>query len=132
MTPIRSTVKFDPANWYWIVGGSTSQVYSTTFASYVSVTDATYLTWLSANPSHQPSRVATEQQLWDYLHGRVGAGTPDTASSTEAAKTERLQEQIKDAIYQLGLDHENRLRAVEGQLPVSQAELLVNIKTMMK
>lgn len=35
-------------NWYWIVGGSTTQVYSSASASYVSVTDTTYEAWVSA------------------------------------------------------------------------------------
>lgn len=35
-------------NWYWLVAGNTTQAYSSASASYVALTDATYLAWLAA------------------------------------------------------------------------------------
>lgn len=34
-----------PANWYWIVGGSTTQVWSSAALAYAPSSDPTYLTW---------------------------------------------------------------------------------------
>ena len=52
--------------WYWAVGGSQSQVYSSATNTYVSVTDTTYLAWLAANGG-RPTQIASEAELWDVL-----------------------------------------------------------------
>ena len=35
--------RYNPANWYWAVGGSTTQVYASASNSVVAVSDATTL-----------------------------------------------------------------------------------------
>jgi hypothetical protein len=52
---------YDPANWYWVVGGSTSQVYASARAAYVDVTDTTYEAWLSAGGF--PTKIDTDSDL---------------------------------------------------------------------
>jgi hypothetical protein len=39
---------YNPANWYWVVGGTASQVWSSARLQFVSSTDATYQAWLAA------------------------------------------------------------------------------------
>jgi hypothetical protein len=41
--------KYNVLNWYWFVGGNTSQVYSSLQAQYVPSSDATYLAWTANN-----------------------------------------------------------------------------------
>lgn len=41
-------MRYIPSNWYWIVAGSTTQVYSSARATYVPLTDTTYVAWLAA------------------------------------------------------------------------------------
>ena len=90
---------YNPANWYWIVAGSTTQVYSSASASYVLISDTTYQAWRAQGLEYQPSRFATEQELIDYLAGRVPHAAP-AGSSTDAAKTLRIQTQMGDTIFQ--------------------------------
>jgi hypothetical protein len=65
-----------PANynvsaWYWIVAGSTTQVWSSAAVAYVSVTDTTYLAWLAAG--YIPSHIGSEANLKRIL---TDAGLP--------------------------------------------------------
>jgi hypothetical protein len=64
---------YNPENWYWIVGGSTTQVYSSAAVAYVPVDNSTYQSWLAGG--NHPTRVATEQELFDVLYA-VDLTTP--------------------------------------------------------
>ena len=48
-------------NWYWIVGGSTTQVYSSASAGYVTLPNSTYTAWLAAGGV--PTKIDTETNL---------------------------------------------------------------------
>jgi hypothetical protein len=56
---------YNPANWYWIVNGSTTQVYSSASNTYVPATDATYESWLVQGS--KPSRIVSEVELWGVV-----------------------------------------------------------------
>jgi hypothetical protein len=56
---------FAPANWYWIVAGSVTQVYSSAVSNFVPIADAAYQAWLSKG--NFPSRIATEAELGEVL-----------------------------------------------------------------
>lgn len=56
---------FNPTNWYWAVGGSTAQVYSSASNTYVALSDATFGAWRAAGGV--PSQIASEADLWDVL-----------------------------------------------------------------
>lgn len=63
---------YTPQNWYWIVAGSTTQVYSSASASYVPVTDATYEAWLAAG--NLPTKIDTEANLQGVFAAQYPAG----------------------------------------------------------
>lgn len=52
---------YNPKSWYWIVAGSTEQVYSSASSSYVPVTDAIYETWLAAG--NIPTKISANDML---------------------------------------------------------------------
>jgi hypothetical protein len=121
---------FDPANWYWIVAQDTTRVYSSAAAGYVPTRDPTYMAWQASG--NLPSRIVSEQELWDYLNGRVMNATPSTGTSTDAAKDQRIAAQLSEVIYQIAFFHENRLRTLEAQPPVTQDQFLSRVKGLMK
>lgn len=55
----------NPQDWYWVVGGSTTQVYSSKRNIYVPLSDTAYLTWLTVHPA--ASIAADETDLWYYV-----------------------------------------------------------------
>jgi hypothetical protein len=68
--------RYTPSNWYWIVAGSTSQVYSSARAAYVPVTDATYVAWLAAGG--RATAIDSEASLQDVLAQWFPAGWAPT------------------------------------------------------
>jgi hypothetical protein len=56
---------FNPSNWYWIVNGSTTQVYSSASNTYVPTADATYESWLAFG--NRPTRIASAVELWGVV-----------------------------------------------------------------
>lgn len=74
---------YNPANWYWAVGGSTTQVWSSAAADYVPVADATYVTWLAAG--NLPTQIDTEDSLHDVLLAAYPAGVGSLGSVPQKA-----------------------------------------------
>jgi len=60
---------FNPSNWYWAVGGSTTQVYSSARNAYVSTSDTDYVAWLEAG--NAPTKIDEEINIWPYVNATV-------------------------------------------------------------
>jgi hypothetical protein len=56
---------YNPQDWYWIVGGSTTQVYSSKTGNYVPVNDASYQAWLALD--NHPTKIDTEANLGEVM-----------------------------------------------------------------
>lgn len=56
---------YDPKNWYWIVAGDESRVFSSAVGNYVPADDSTYLAW-SADGG-LASRISSETDLGEVL-----------------------------------------------------------------
>lgn len=59
------TARYNPSDWYWIVAGSTTQVYSSARNDYFPVSDATYVAWLAGGRT--ATRIASEADLGQAL-----------------------------------------------------------------
>jgi hypothetical protein len=70
-------VAYNPKDWYWIVAGSTTQVFSSARQAYVPVTDATYLAWRELN---FPTQIISEAELIAVLEQQApGVVLPSNA-----------------------------------------------------
>lgn len=56
---------YNPGDWYWIVAGSTSQVWSSARVEYAPVNDQTYVAWLSSGGL--PTKIANATELAQVL-----------------------------------------------------------------
>lgn len=56
---------FNPLDWYWVVAGSDTQVYSSKRHEYVSVSDSQYVTWRATFGI--PSHILTEAEMLSIL-----------------------------------------------------------------
>jgi hypothetical protein len=74
--------RYNPADWYWIVAGNTTQVYSSSRDEYVPLTDATYLAWLAAG--NAPTNIDTAANLAIVLFQADVSGLQITSTSTAA------------------------------------------------
>ena len=85
---------YNPANWYWVVGGSTTQVYSSAEATYVAVTDTTYQAWLAEG--NAPTQIDTDAHLQVVLYRADIAIIQIISTSTSAVNgTYRVNQQTK-------------------------------------
>ncbi len=76
---------FNPSNWYWAVGSSTTQVWSSARVQYVPVTDSTYVAW-SANSSNATTRIRNTSEILEVLNTHwlpsiMATGFPAISSS---------------------------------------------------
>lgn len=118
----------DLTNWYWIVAGSTTQVYSSAAVAYVPVTDPIYLAWIS-NSLNKPLSIAVEQDLFDQLSD-AGIAIPAIATISDQEKT-RLISRADKTIFKLLFNHENRIRVLEGKAAITKAQFISAIKSIM-
>lgn len=70
---------YSPDKWYWVVAGSTTQVWSSAAAAYVPVVDLTYKAWIAAG--NQPTQIDTEFSLNEVLWAQYPAGAPRRPST---------------------------------------------------
>ncbi len=102
---------YNPANWYWVVAGSTTQVYSSASDSFVLVTDPTYQAWLTKGG--KPTKVDSLQTLSDVLSA-AGQPLPPGGGASDSQK-EALFADVPQAVKVWALDIDNRVRVLEGQ-----------------
>lgn len=80
---ISSFTPYTPSNWYWIVGQSITDVWSSARAQYVPQTDSVYVEWLGAG--NIPTPISTEDALQIVLADAYPAGWPSSLPQQAAA-----------------------------------------------
>lgn len=118
---------FTPVNWYWVVAGSSSQVYSSTAGDYVTVDDATYQAWLAAG--NKSTQIDTEANLAAVL--APYALRPVNANVLDNFKQALANNVGAQVIFKILFDHENRIRALEGKAAITVQQAIAGIKALM-
>jgi len=118
---------FDPKNNYWVVGGSATQVYSSAVGDYVQISNPTYVAWLAAG--NQPTRIASEAELGEVLDPY--SLRPVHAGVLDAYKDSQAKNLTIATIAKVAFNHENRIRALEGQSPYTANQFKTAIKALM-
>jgi len=67
---------YNVRDWYWIVGGDTSRVWSSASVAYVPANDAGYAAWLEEG--NVATRIASEEELAEVFANQYPAGWPPT------------------------------------------------------
>ena len=65
---------YTPHDWYWIVGGDESQVWSSKSKAYVPLDNAAYVAFLASY--RRPTRIESEEELGRVLNEQFPAGSP--------------------------------------------------------
>lgn len=83
----------DFRDFYWTVGASSSNVYSSKSNTYVDIEDPDYVAFLNAG--NYPTRIANEAELWDVISGPLGLPgwmfNGETFSQPAASKFSKAQ-----------------------------------------
>jgi hypothetical protein len=118
---------FFPRNWYWVVGGSTTQVYSSAAGNYVPVDNAAYVAWLAAGNTPRP--IDTEAKLGEVLAAYSLRPTPAAILDgyTETHATKLTVEVVAKVLFNVV----NEIRALKGQPAINAAQFKAYLKGLM-
>jgi hypothetical protein len=113
---------YDPRNWYWIVGSSETQVFSSAVGNFVSVNDATYLAWLADGT--KPTRILNETELGEVLaDARV---RPQRAAVLDAYKGQHAKRMTDEVQSKAILWCINEILTLKGQPTVTTGPAIRN------
>jgi hypothetical protein len=113
--PIRPP--FTPANWYWFVAGDQTRAFSSASGDYVPAADPTFQAWLAAG--NNPTNIDSETSLG----GVTNLPRPVNANVLAAYQAAKASA-VDQVIFRMLFDHENRIRALASQAPVTVQQFL--------
>ena len=123
---------YNPQNWYWIVAGSTTQVYSSAVGDYVLVSDPGYQSWLAAGGA--ATRIDTEVNLGAVL-ASTNALRPVNAGVLSAWQTASAlllnTGPLPVVLFRALFNHENRIRTLEGKASITAQQFLNGIAALL-
>lgn len=117
---------YNPTDWYWVVAGSDTQVYSSKDGDYVPVTYPTYVAW--AEDGTLPTRIDTEDSLAEVLASN--SVRPVRASLLGKYKGQQASRLTLEVVVKVLFNHENRIRQQAGQPTVTPQQFLNVLKGM--
>lgn len=118
---------YNPQNWYWVVGGDQSKVFSSASGTYVAPTDPTYLAWVTAGgvPTNIDTAANLGAVLAPFLARPTDATVLDGYTSTQAAQV------LQHLMFKIAFNHENRIRALEGKGAITAQQAMAIVKALM-
>lgn len=118
---------YTPTDWYWIVAGDETQLFSSAIGDYVQADDATYQAW--AADGTLPTRIASEIELGAVLaDARV---RPENAVVLDSFKDRHADVLTMEVVAKILLWLINEVRGLKGQQPVTGAQVKAFIKDKM-
>ena len=118
---------FKPRDWYWIVAGSTTQVYSSAVGDYVPVDNVSYQAW--RDDGFVPTKIDSEASLGNVLAAHslrpIPAAVLDGYTEAQAIKL------TIETVAKVLVNHENRIRTLAGQTSVTAAQFKNFLKGLM-
>jgi len=118
---------YNPANWYWVVGGSTTQVFSSTSGDYVPVSNAAYVAWLADGT--MPTQIGSEAELGDVL--APYQIRPTAANVLEGYKESQSNKLTVEVVAKVLFKVVNDVRVLQGQSTINAAQFKAFLKGLM-
>lgn len=118
---------YDPRNWYWIVGGDETKVYSSAAGDYVPADNATYAAWVAVGGV--ATRILNSDELAEVLAN--ASVRPSQADMLDRFKDSQAGKLTLALVAKVLFNHENRLRALEGKQPVTANQFKSALKAML-
>lgn len=120
-------ISYNPQNWYWYVGGDTSKAFSSASGDYVPSNDPTFTDWVAQG--NVPTAIDSEANLGEVL--APYAIRPVAANVLDSYKSVQANQITVATIAKILFNHENRIRALEGQSTITAAQFKAAIKALM-
>lgn len=119
---------FNPNNWYWVVAGSSTQVYSSVSGTFVGVGDATYVAWLGIG--NVATAIASNSLLFDVLFSLNALSATGAATLQAAGGLTPTQIDISLTLSTGGQQNNLVAHAGGGQVSGTQCVIGNNIFTV--
>jgi hypothetical protein len=120
---------YDPSNWYWIVAGDESRVFSSAAGNYVPANDAAFVAWQA--DGSMPTRIASESDLGEVLADARVRPADEAATVVDAFKDRHARELTLQVVAKWMLWATNEIRVLKGQAPVTGAQFRNFLKGLM-
>lgn len=121
------TKPFNPADWYWIVAGDETKLFSSATGNYVKPSNVTYAEWASDGTT--PSRIDSEAELGEvlapYSIRPIAATVLDGYQNVQARKL--TIEVVAKVLFNLA----NEVRALKGQPALTANQFRNYVKGLM-
>ena len=118
---------YSPTNWYWIVGGDGTRLYSSAAGDYVQPNNAAYIAWSSDGTL--PTRITSEAELGEVLSAYslrpVAANVLDGYQDTQSRQL-TIQIVAKVLLWCV-----NQIRAQQSQPTLNAAQFRAFVKTLL-
>jgi hypothetical protein len=118
---------YNPSDWYWVVGGDETKVYSSAAGDFVRADDATYVEWLSDGTA--PTRIASEAELGEVLADYQIR--PIAANVLDGYKDKHSRKLTIEVAAKLFFAMANEIRALKGLPPLTAAQFRQYVKGLM-
>ena len=118
---------YNPANWYWVVNGSTTQVFSSAIGDYVPIADPTFLAWVASGGAATviDSEASLGETLSPYQIRPVSANVLDGYKESHANKL--TVEVIAKVLFRMA----NDIRALQGLQALTANQFKTFLKGLM-
>jgi hypothetical protein len=118
---------YNPQNWYWIVNGSTTEVFSSKSGTFVPVANPDYVAWLAND--NRPTRIASRAELGEVLAPfQVRPADPDVLDGYQDAHSRKITIEV---VAKLLFAMTNEVRTLKGQSVLSAGQFRAYVKGLM-
>ena len=118
---------FNPSDWYWIVGGDGTRVFSSARGDYFAASDATYAAW--AADGTVPTSIGSEAELGDVL--APYSIRPTAANVLDGYQDSQSKSLNIQTVAKVMFFLTNQVRSLQGQTALSAAQFRALIKGLM-
>lgn len=118
---------YNPANWYWVVNGSTTQVFSSAIGNYVPVSDPTFLAWVASGGA--ATVIDSEASLGETLASHQVR--PASANVLDGYKESHANKLTIDVVAKVLFKIVNDVRVLQGQSTITANQFKTFLKGLM-
>ncbi len=118
---------YTPSDWYWIVGGDETRVFSSKGGAFVLVADAAYAAWVAEG--NAPTRIASKAELGEVLAPyQIRPADADVLDGYQDAHSRKITIEV---VAKVLFAQANEIRALKGQAALTGAQFRAYVKGLM-
>lgn len=118
---------YNPSQWFWVVGGDQSKVYSSAVSDYVQPTDASLVAWKADGTL--PTNIASEAELGEVL--AAYSLRPIAANVLDGYQTSQASQLTIQVVAKILLWTVNQILVLQGKSALNAAQFRAFVKTQL-